>query len=61
MNEDDIIELQSSINESIYSELETNALQYSDKDFYEILTKYILDLFYTEWEEAELCNKDDYC
>ena len=41
LNEDDIIELQSSINESIYSELETNALQYSDKDFYEILTKYI--------------------
>lgn len=60
LNEDDIIELQSSINESIYSELETNPLQYSDKDFYEILTKYILDLFYTEWEEAELCNKEDY-
>ena len=54
LNEDDIIELQSSINESIYSELETNPLQYSDKDFYEILTKYILDLFYTEWEEADI-------
>ena len=31
LNEDDIIELQSSINESIYSELETNPLQYYGK------------------------------
>ena len=59
LNEDDILELESTINEAIYNDLSVNILLYLDKDFYRELTDNIFNTFFEEWKLAELCCDDD--
>ena len=46
LNEDDILELESTINEAIYNDLSVNILLYLDKDFYRELTDNIFNTFF---------------
>lgn len=59
LEEDDFIDLETSINEFIYNELINNPLLYSDKSFYNELTDIISNNYYEEWKSAELCDEND--
>ncbi len=59
LDEDDILELESTINEAIYNDLSVNILLYLDKDFYRELTDNIFNIFFEEWKSADLCCDDD--
>lgn len=59
INEDELIDLENTIYEIIYYELNDNMLLYNNKKFYDVLTFTVSDFYFELWKEAELCEDED--
>ena len=60
IDENDYVEIINDIYELIDECFQTNLIQLSMPTFYSNICKYVTDILYIEWEEAELCEEDDY-
>jgi len=60
IGEDDYIEIINDIYDLIHECFQNNLIQLSTPTFYSNICKYVTDILYTEWEDADICEEEHY-